>query len=69
MKIDGVTSVEVLEAEQKIHIASTGLLNRDLIRIELANLGYPEQGLNNLAQKAKSFVSCAIGRFNNAIEK
>lgn len=35
----------------------------------LANIGYPEagtvQGLGSAGAKAKSFVSCAVGRLNN----
>ena len=35
-------------------------------KVLLAKLGYPEVGDKNaIATKAKSFVSCAIGRINN----
>ena len=34
---------------------------------KLADIGYPEVGeKNSLTSKAKSFVSCASGRLNNA---
>ena len=40
---------------------------REALRTELLRLGYPEAGsaagLQALAAKGKSFVSCAIGRF------
>lgn len=40
---------------------------REALRAELLRLGYPEagsaEGLQALAAKGKSFVSCAIGRF------
>lgn len=40
---------------------------REALRAELLRLGYPEagsvEGLQALATKGKSFVSCAIGRF------
>ena len=40
---------------------------RETLRAELLRLGYPEagsaEGLQALAAKGKSFVSCAIGRF------
>ena len=40
---------------------------RDALRAELLRLGYPEtgtlEGLQALAAKGKSFVSCAVGRF------
>ena len=39
----------------------------DALRAELLRLGYPEagslEGLQALAAKGKSFVSCAVGRF------
>lgn len=42
---------------------------RDEIAMQLARLGYPEvgsvEGLKAAAAKAKSFVSCAIGRIDN----
>lgn len=42
---------------------------RDEIAIELAHMGYPEvgsvEGMRAAAAKAKSFVSCAIGRIDN----
>jgi copper chaperone len=43
---------------------------RDQVLIELAKMGYPEvgsvEGLRAATAKAKSFVSCAIGRIDNA---
>ena len=43
---------------------------RDQVTIALAKMGYPEvgsvEGLKATAAKAKSFVSCAIGRIDNA---
>jgi copper chaperone len=40
---------------------------REALRGELLRLGYPEtgslEGLEALAAKGKSFVSCAVGRF------
>lgn len=42
---------------------------RDDIAMKLAHLGYPEvgsvEGLKAAAAKAKSFVSCAVGRMDN----
>lgn len=42
---------------------------RDEVVAVLAHLGYPlvgsEEGLKAVASKAKSFVSCAIGRLEN----
>lgn len=43
---------------------------RDQVIIALAKMGYPEvgsvEGMKAAAAKAKSFVSCAIGRIDNA---
>ncbi|MCG6968029.1 MAG: heavy-metal-associated domain-containing protein [Chromatiaceae bacterium] len=43
---------------------------RDQVVIALARMGYPEvgsvEGMKAAAAKAKSFVSCAIGRIDNA---
>jgi len=39
---------------------------RGPVREALARLGYPERGsANGLGAKAKSFVSCAVGRFSD----
>jgi len=42
---------------------------REQIAIKLARMGYPEvgsvEGMKAAAAKAKSFVSCAIGRIDN----
>lgn len=42
---------------------------RDQVVTALARMGYPEvgsvEGLKSAAAKAKSFVSCAIGRIDN----
>jgi len=43
---------------------------RDEVAAELLRLGYPEtgtaEGIKAATAKAKSFVSCAIGRIDNA---
>lgn len=43
---------------------------RDQVALALAKMGYPEvgsvEGMKAAAAKAKSFVSCAIGRIDNA---
>jgi len=46
---------------------------RDQVARALARMGYPEvgsvEGMKAAAAKAKSFVSCAIGRMDNATRK
>lgn len=45
---------------------------RDQVVVALARMGYPEkgsvEGMQAAAAKAKSFVSCAIGRIDNATQ-
>ena len=36
----------------------------EIFQKKLAKLGYPERGKKNLANTAKSYVSCAIGRIH-----
>ncbi len=63
LKIDKVEDVQIeLETET---ITIKGNANRELLVEKLAHLGYPEQGNNSLLLKAKSFVSCAVGKINS----
>jgi copper chaperone len=61
-----VTGVEV-DVEKGVVAVHASEDARDALRAELLRLGYPEagsaEGLQALAAKGKSFVSCAIGRF------
>lgn len=59
--IAGVQAVEVLKETETVVVEGAAEL-RNTITEKLASLGYPEKGNNNLIHKAKSFVSCAIGR-------
>lgn len=59
--IPGVTEARVDVAEGCVTLESAAPVREDAIRA-LAELGYPARGANNLSAKAKSFVSCAIGR-------
>lgn len=62
LNIDGVQDVAIHDDKETIEI--TGEANRDMVVSELARLGYPEKGNNNLLHKTKSFVSCAVGRMS-----
>jgi copper chaperone len=61
-----VTGVEV-DVEHGVVSVQASDDAREALRVELLRLGYPEagsaEGLQALAAKGKSFVSCAIGRF------
>ena len=61
-QIIGVLSVDVIEATNTIFIDHEGQIPRGVFLEKLEKLGYPEEGTSNTFQKAKSYVSCAIGR-------
>jgi hypothetical protein len=65
LKLNDIESVTV-NIDQEI-IQYEGKANRDEIINRLAEMGYPEKGNNNFTSKAKSFVSCASGKIQNAI--
>jgi copper chaperone len=66
--IEGVTDVAVDIDKGEIAIESGEAL-RPAVARRLLELGYPESGtatgLGSAAAKAKSFVSCAIGRMSS----
>jgi copper chaperone CopZ len=61
-KIEGVTEVDINIETQEITIESDTEINMENITAKLAQLGYPLAGEGTGFQKAKSFVSCMIGR-------
>lgn len=63
------SAVEIDVEKGEVHIdGDPGARERAVAA--LAGMGYPEtgsvEGLKSAAAKAKSFVSCAVGRFDNA---
>jgi copper chaperone len=64
LKLDNVQAVGIDKETETVSIHSTELLDRVMLVEQLASMGYPETGNNNILLKAKSFVSCAIGRMN-----
>jgi copper chaperone len=58
----GVDSVSIEHEQEMVTITGADDLDRMHITAILRRLGYPERGTNNLMEKAKSYVSCAIGR-------
>lgn len=62
LKIDGVSDVSLDDNKEKVTIEST--TSREVLAEALSKLGYPEKGNNDLLKKAKSYVSCAIGKMN-----
>lgn len=64
-KLDGVSLVTVSNETDEVHVeyASESVLSSVLKK--LSDLGYPADGeSNSIPKKAKSFVSCAVGRLS-----
>lgn len=65
LAIHGVENVDVNLEESSVSITSTKN-NLQEVKIKLSKLGYPEIGdKNTVLHKAKSFVSCAVGKIDN----
>lgn len=62
LKLDNVEDVAVDKDIDTISL--TGTIERTFVLKKLNELGYPEKGENTMVKKAKSYVSCAIGRMN-----
>ena len=64
LSIENVSDVLVDVANDTVSITSENVLI-DVIKEKLSKLGYPEVGdKNTILHKAKSFVSCAVGRID-----
>lgn len=63
-EMDGVENVNVLLKTSTVEIEKEENVTREALIEKLSKLGYPEIGTSNLVQKAKSYVSCAIGRLD-----
>lgn len=65
-KIQGVFDVTVDVENSKISFNADTLDILELVKDKLNKMGYPEIDAHNSGlQKAKSYVSCAIGRISN----
>ena len=62
--MDGVQNVTVDVETSTVVVEKEEAITRVLLLEKLAKWGYPEIGTSNLVQKAKSYVSCAIGRLD-----
>jgi copper chaperone CopZ len=63
LKLKGVSAVEINKEEEKVCVSGVAIERNEFV-MKLATLGYPERGNNNLISKAKSFVSCAVGKYD-----
>jgi copper chaperone len=61
IKLDGIKAVEV-DIENEIVFISGEESTKDQVITQLASMGYPEKGQNDFLNKAKSYISCAIGK-------
>jgi len=67
--VNGVSQIEVDVETGMVDIHCDGQVSRSDLADALSSKGYPEvgelAGLESVGAKAKSFVSCAVGRIDN----
>ena len=64
--IEGVSDVHIKLEDAALSYEYTSVDNLVLVQKKLAQLGYPIDGdKNTLGSKAKSYVSCAIGKMSS----
>lgn len=62
-KLEGVSEVIVNNDTDEVNFNTTSENEIKVVKNKLSDLGYPIVGdANSLPKKAKSFVSCAVGR-------
>jgi copper chaperone CopZ len=61
-KIEAVFQVQVDNETNQVTVQHDDSLSKDILAEKLSMLGYPEQGESTLLHKAKSYISCAVGR-------
>jgi len=63
LEIENIQDVAI-DVEKSIVAISSESTDLELVKTKLSKLGYPEVGdKNTVLHKAKSFVSCAVGKF------
>lgn len=63
--IEGVENVEVVIEDSKVNFDCISNDILETAKDTLIKLGYPEEGTSNsVVKKAKSYVSCAIGKIS-----
>lgn len=62
LKLDNIDDVDINKETGSVKVF--GIAENSIIIKKLNELGYPEKGDNTTIKKAKSYVSCAIGRIN-----
>ena len=61
-KIDGVSNVNVDVENSTVSFEAENETIKNIVLEKLDGLGYPPEGTSSKFQKAKSYVSCAIGK-------
>lgn len=62
-KLDGISDVTVDNDTDEVSFETISENDIEAVKNKLSDLGYPIVGdANSLPKKAKSFVSCAVGR-------
>lgn len=62
-KLDGISEVSVNNDTYEVRFNYNSEEEFETVKTKLSDLGYPIVGeQNSLPKKAKSFVSCAVGR-------
>ncbi|MDG4716439.1 heavy-metal-associated domain-containing protein [Winogradskyella marincola] len=62
-KLNGISEVTVNNYKNLVSFNFNSNEDLEAVKVRLSNLGYPIVGeQNSLPKKAKSFVSCAVGR-------
>lgn len=65
-KLNGIADVHVDNDANEVTFSYTSESELEAVKKKLSDLGYPIDGeANPLGKKAKSFVSCAVGRMNS----
>jgi len=72
-EVESVVEVDVDTEQGQISIQTSGAVSDQTLRLKLLQMllkmGYPEtgsvEGLQSVGAKAKSFVSCAVGRMSD----
>ena len=62
-QIAGIDSV-LLDIKKESVIITGADINRGTVLDKLGAMGYPEKGNNSLLKKARSYVSCAVGKMS-----
>jgi len=64
-KLDGISEVSVNNDTDEVSFTTASETDITTVKNKLSHLGYPVEGdANSLPKKAKSFVSCAVGRMS-----